>query len=112
MRNSFAALCLTAVLGTIVAAPGRAADVDAGARWRGNLQFHSLPFPRSERAAAVWDERACWTECGARTAWGMAACLRYDAQGRCLRLADKADRFCQRQCRMLGGPLVTGFFLD
>jgi hypothetical protein len=112
MRNSFAALCLTTVLGMIVAAPGRAADVDAEARWRGDVQFHPLPFPRSERAAAIWDERACWSECGTRTAWSMTACLQYDAQGRCLRRADRADRFCQRACRTLGGPLVTGLFLD
>ena len=76
------------------------------------MQFHSLPFPRSERAAAIWNERACWSECGARTAWGLAACVQYDARGRCLRLADKADRLCQRECRALGGPLVSGLFLD
>ena len=89
-----------------------AADVSVSAYWRGNMQVRSLPFPRSERAAAVWNERACWSECGAHTAWGLAACLRYDAQGRCLRIADKVDRFCQRECRMLGGPLVSGLFTD
>jgi hypothetical protein len=112
MRSIVAALCLTAGFGAIVAAPGLAADAQVGARWRGNMQFHSLPFPRSERAAAIWDERACWSGCGAHTAWGLAACVMYDAQGRCLRLADKADRLCQRQCRMRGGPLVSGLFND
>lgn len=111
MRISFA-ICLAAVLGTIVVGPAFAVDADAAGRWRGNMQFHSLPFPRSERAAAIWGERACWSECGAHTAWGMTACLQYDLQGRCLRLTDKADRLCQRECRTLGGPLVSGLFLD
>jgi len=119
MRNSCTALCLTVMLGTILATSAFAADADpgvrwrdSGARWRGNMQFHSLPFPRSERAAAIWNERVCWSECGAHTAWGLAACLQRDAQGRCLRRADRADRFCQRECRTLGGPLVSGLFLD
>jgi hypothetical protein len=112
MRETLIRICLAAWLGTIVAGPVLAAEATVGALWRGNMQFHSLPFPRSERAAAIWNERACWSECGAHTAWGMAACLQYDAQGRCLRLADKADRFCQRRCRSLGGPLVSGIFAD
>jgi hypothetical protein len=112
MSKKLIGICLTALLGTIVAASALAADTRAGAPWRGNMQFHSLPFPRSERAAAIWNERACWSECGAYTAWGLAACLQYDAQGRCLRLADRADRFCQRACRTTGGPLVSGLFAD
>jgi hypothetical protein len=71
---------------------------------------HALPFPRSERAQAIWDERACWSDCGAHTAWGMAACLERDSQGRCLRLADKSDRYCQRACRTSGGPFVPDIF--
>ena len=119
MRKKPAGICLAAVLSTIVAAPAFAADADVGARsrnagtlWRGNMQFHSLPFPRSERAAAIWNERACWSECGAHTAWGLAACLQYDTQGRCLWFADKTDRFCQRECRAVGGPLLSGLLLD
>jgi len=119
MHKMFARICVAAALGTIVAAPAFGADADvtqhrrdAGALWRGNMQLHSLPFARSERAAAIWDERACWSECGAHTAWGMTTCLQYDVQGRCLRLADKADRFCQRACRTMGGPLVSGIFAD
>jgi hypothetical protein len=112
MRSTVAVFCLTALLGAIVAAPGLGAEAQVGARWRGNMQFHSLPFPRSERAAAIWDERACWSECGAHTAWSLTACVLYDAQGRCLRFADTADRFCQRACRTRGGPVVSGLFAD
>ncbi|HVV79541.1 MAG TPA: hypothetical protein VHD59_08005 [Pseudolabrys sp.] len=69
-----------------------------------------LPFPRTERAAAVWDERACWSQCGAHTAWGMADCLRRDAQGLCVERADHADRMCQRTCRTSAGPYVPDIF--
>src|SRR5689334_7863388 len=112
MRKKLIGICLAGLLGTIVAAAAPAADRNAGGYWRGNMQFHSLPFPRSERAVAIWNERACWSECGAHTAWSFAACLDYDVQGRCLRLADRADRFCQRECRSVGGPLVSGFLAD
>ena len=69
-----------------------------------------LPFPRTERAAAVWNERACWTRCGSYTAWGMAACLNRDAQGVCLERADHSDRMCQRECRTSGGPYLPDIF--
>jgi hypothetical protein len=69
-----------------------------------------LPYARSERAEAVWNERACWSACGAHTAWDMTACLEQDAQGHCVRVADKADRHCQRACRTMGGPYVPDIF--
>jgi len=65
-----------------------------------------LPFPRSERAQSVWAASACWSECGAYCAWGEAGCLTRDAQGQCLKLTDTCDRYCQRECRSSGGPLL------
>src|ERR1044071_8976448 len=69
-----------------------------------------LPFPRTDRAASVWNERACWSECGSRTAWGMAECLKRDPEGVCLERADHADRMCQRACRATGGPYLPDIF--
>jgi hypothetical protein len=63
-------------------------------------------FPRSERADAVWASGACWSECGSYTTWALAVCLEHDAQGRCLKQADAADRACQRECRSRGGPYL------
>jgi hypothetical protein len=86
-------------------APGIAAD----ARSRPALtksEMRLLPFPRSERAQSVWASGACWSECGAYCAWGEAACLASDSQGQCLKLTDTCDRYCQRQCRTSGGPLL------
>ena len=74
--------------------------------WRYNARSADLPFARSERAASVWAAGACWSECGSYCAWGMTECLERDAQGRCLKLADKCDRYCQRECRSSGGPLL------
>ena len=81
-----------------------------------------LPFPLSERAQSVWASGVCWSECGSYCAWGGSAdCLAREdlarddlagdsvprkAQGQCLKLTDTCDRYCQRQCRTSGGPLL------
>jgi hypothetical protein len=67
----------------------------------------TLPFSRSERAQSVWASGACWSECGSYCAWGLAGCLSRDAQGQCVKLTDTCDRYCQRNCRTSGGPLLT-----
>ena len=91
----------------LAAAAGPAAAADGKApSWRFNSHGTELPFPRSERAEAVWASGACWTECGSYCAWGMAGCLKEDLQGRCLKLTDKCDRYCQRECRTRGGPYL------
>lgn len=104
-------LLIALILVAGFAAPSAAADVAVSR----NVSVitpaaRQLPFPRTERAAAVWDERACWSECGAHTAWGMADCLRHDAQGVCLDRADHGDRMCQRECRTSGGPYLPDIF--
>ncbi len=70
----------------------------------------TLPFPRSERAQSVWASGACWNDCGAHCTRGLAACLARNAQGHCLKLGDACERYCQRQCRTSGGPLVSDIF--
>jgi len=92
-------------------APAAAADLKATPYsdvkpWRYNAPSPALPFPRSRRAQSVWASDACWRACGAHCAWNMAACLGHDAQGHCLKLTDRCDRACQRDCRTWGGPLV------
>jgi hypothetical protein len=98
----FGLLCvaIVAVTGGPAAADGKAA------RWRFDAHGPELPFPRSERAEAIWASRACQTDCGSYCAWGLADCLRQDSQGRCLKLTDSCDRACQRNCRTTGGPLL------
>lgn len=90
-----------------LALSGPAAAVDGRTPpWRFNSHGMELPFPRSERAQSVWASGACWTECGSYCAWGLAGCLQQDTQGRCLKLTDKCDRYCQRECRTMGGPYL------
>ena len=74
--------------------------------WRYNNHPQELPFTRSERAASAWASGACWSDCGSYCAWGMAGCLQRDAQGQCIKLTDKCDRYCQRECRTAGGPFL------
>lgn len=87
------------------AGPAMAADGKA-APWRYNAHSADLPFPRSTRAESIWASGACWTECGSYCAWGLAGCLKEDSQGRCVKLTDKCDRYCQRECRTMGGPFL------
>lgn len=70
------------------------------------MRMQEPPFPRSERAQAVWASGACWSECGSYCVWGQAGCVQRDAQGTCLKRTDKCDRYCQRECRTMGGPLL------
>jgi len=110
----YAIVLLGLLLGGIlmpVAGPAAAADLQpyavAGQQSYaapGRLQV--VPFPRSDRAQSVWASRACWSECGAYCAWGMAQCLERDSQGYCLSQTDRCDRVCQSQCRTRGGPLL------
>jgi hypothetical protein len=99
---------LSAALLVPAAPPSTAADIAVSRAVAAAPQV--LPYPRSERAAAIWDERACWSDCGAHTAWRLTACVERDPQGHCLRVADSADRSCQRQCRTMGGPYVPDIF--
>jgi hypothetical protein len=107
MRRFLIALVLAAGF----TAPALAADVAVS---RNALVVapaeRQLPFPRTERAAAVWNERVCWTECGSHTAWAMASCRNRDPQGVCLDRTDYSDRMCQRACRTSGGPYLPDIF--
>ncbi|MDI3471530.1 MAG: hypothetical protein OJF62_003593 [Pseudolabrys sp.] len=102
----FAAILLAvfAVFATATIAP--AADMSVVPQ--AAVAAKSLPFPRSERAASVWDSRACWSGCQSSCTWALAACVTHDAQGHCLSRADTCDRVCQTQCRPMGGPYLPG----
>lgn len=102
-------ILIALVLGSLWLSTVRPAAADdarpaAGTTWRYNAHPDVLPYPRSERAHSVWSSGACWSECGAYCAWGMAGCLQRDTQGQCIKLTDKCDRYCQRECRTSGGP--------
>lgn len=101
------AFILMAVLaGLLLSAGGNAVAADVSVRPAPARTYQALPFPRSERAQSVWASGACWSECGSYCAWGEARCLQRDAQGLCLKQTDACDRYCQRQCRTSGGPLL------
>ena len=96
------------LIALVASAPAVAAD--GALPLRAEPSVRQLPYPRETRAEAVWNERACWSGCGSYCAWGMAACLRSDTQGTCLKLTDRCDRACQRGCRNAGGPLLPDVF--
>ncbi len=98
---AIALMCL--VVAAAALTPAHAADARAP---RAASPAIMLPFPRSERAQAVWGASACMRDCGAYCAWGQTGCLYRDAQGQCLKLTDDCDRTCLRSCRTAGGPFL------
>ncbi|MDO8877617.1 MAG: hypothetical protein Q8M24_13360 [Pseudolabrys sp.] len=102
------ALILIALLATVLmSGAGGGGALAADLTYRSSMmRSQPLPFPRSERAQSVWASNVCWSECGSYCAWGQAGCLQRDTQGQCLKLTDTCDRYCQRQCRTSGGPLL------
>jgi hypothetical protein len=95
------------LVGVLMAATPVAAAEGRAPSGRDNAHNQEQPFPRSKRAESVWASGACWTECGSYCAWGLVGCLKDDSQGRCLKLTDKCDRYCQRECRSRGGPFLS-----
>ena len=100
MIASLVLIAGTMCIGAASAGDGRVAT------WRYNSHDQELPFSRGERAQAVWASSRCWKECGSYCAWGMAGCLKEDSQGHCLKLTDRCDRYCQRECRTNAGPYL------
>jgi hypothetical protein len=99
-------LLIVLLLGGVLMAPAGSAVASETGIWRYNKHSQEPPFPLSERSTSVWASGACWSDCGSHCTWGVAACLQVDAQGHCIKLGDKCDRYCQRECRQLGGPLL------
>jgi hypothetical protein len=63
-------------------------------------------IPRSPEASLVWAADACWRGCAMDCGRHYQACLSVDAQPNCTAQNDACDRFCQRECRLYGGPLL------
>ena len=92
--------------GILLPSAGPAAAADGVKPWRYTAQRQEPPFSRSERAQSVWASGSCWSDCGSHCAWGQTGCLQHDAQGQCIKFTDACDRYCQRECRSSGGPLL------
>jgi hypothetical protein len=82
---------------------------DAGA-WRSKSAAAATTayrvIPRSPEAQLVWAGDACWRGCAHDCGRHLQACLAVDSSGNCLAQNGACDRFCQRECRLYGGPLL------
>lgn len=88
-----------------VAIAGDAAGSMTG-RWH-NAGTGEPPFSRSADVQRVWDNGACWSQCGAVCVWSQAECLKSGAgQQSCIERSSACDRSCQRQCRGWAGPFL------
>jgi hypothetical protein len=99
------ALLLTGTLLVIVGpSPAQAADVGI---WRKpSVATIYRPIPRSPAASLIWARDACWRGCGMDCGRHFQLCLAADTYENCIAQNDACDRFCQRECRFYGGPLL------
>ncbi|MGE0563908.1 MAG: hypothetical protein AB7O50_05280 [Pseudolabrys sp.] len=99
---------LTLVLVLAAVHPSRLEADGATSQSLNGVPATVLPFPRSERAARVWDARGCWSVCQSSCTAGQAACLKSGAepQADCVASTDACDRACQRDCRSGAGPFL------
>ena len=84
----------------------KAADVGG---WRNPVAAPATAYravPRSPAASLVWAGDACWRGCAMDCGRHFRACLSADAPENCIARNDACDRFCQRECRFYGGPLL------
>ena len=81
---------------------------DAGT-WRKSGSAPATTYrviPRSPAASLVWAGDACWRGCAMDCGRHFRACLTADLPENCIARNDACDRFCQRECRSYGGPLL------
>jgi hypothetical protein len=92
------------LLATAGVVPAQAADVGISRKPAVATIYRAVP--RSPAAQLVWDGDACWRGCGMDCGRHFQACLSVDSQENCIAQNDACDRFCQRECRFYGGPLL------
>jgi hypothetical protein len=93
----FAAFCLLSA---------EAADVGIWPRPAAAPASTFRVIPRSPEASLVWASDACWKGCAMDCGQHFKTCLSADAASNCIAQNDACDRFCQRECRSYGGPLL------
>lgn len=64
------------------------------------------PAP-SRRSEAVLASEACWRTCTAQCGGQFQACLRVVRIEDCTAQNNACDRFCLKDCRLAGGPLLN-----
>jgi hypothetical protein len=61
----------------------------------------------SRLSASVLASMPCWRDCTTQCGWSFQGCLRQDRLDICLGGNNQCELFCLKQCRPLGGPLVS-----
>jgi hypothetical protein len=61
----------------------------------------------SKRSAAVLASDACWRGCTAECGWYFQGCIKLYLLDGCMAHNNYCELTCLRQCRLLGGPLVS-----
>lgn len=99
-------LRLLAALLTIGLSSADAAEVIGSRKPVAATATYYRVIPRSPAASLVWAGDACWRGCAMDCGRHYRACLATTAPENCIAQNDACDRFCQRECRFYGGPLL------
>ena len=98
------------LLAALLVMTGFTANAAGAAGWRNKpvaapaTAYRAVP--RSPAASLVWSGDACWRGCAMDCGRHFRTCLSADAPENCIGQNDACDRFCQRACRLYGGPLL------
>jgi len=106
---------LTLLLAFAALSAASAADQKAAVIHHGSRTVHAAPAKRvplalrtlSRRSAAVIASTPCWTGCTTECGWHFQACRRMDRLDFCIAGNNQCELYCLKQCRTLGGPLVS-----
>ena len=96
--------CLIACAGLSAAS---AADLDwqrSGAR---SYRVAPLPIAPNSLSATVLASDGCWRTCEAHCGWHVRKCIRHEGVTDCMPANESCDRYCVKQCRAYGGPLLN-----
>ena len=102
-------LTLMALQPTAIVAAS-AADVGVSRTVQPAPPPHRLPLALrtlSRLSASVLASTPCWRDCTTQCDWSFQGCLRQDRLDTCLGGNNQCELFCLKQCRPLGGPLVS-----
>jgi len=106
---------LTLLMAFAALSAASAADQKAAVIHHGSRTVHAAPAKRvplalrtlSRRSAAVIASTPCWTGCTTECGWHFQACRRMDRLDFCIAGNNQCELYCLKQCRTLGGPLVS-----
>jgi len=100
-----------ALFACLLALTANSAASAADLQWQGTFhrsyRIAPLPVAPTDLSATVLASDGCWRTCAASCNFHVRKCIRFEGVTDCMPLNESCDRFCVKQCRAYGGPLLN-----